>query len=488
MKVLIGVILAFVLVAMSQGVLADYGITVTINGAAVVFDDQAPVILEDRTLVPVRAVFESLGYYIVWDEQTRTATLTRAGLIISITADSEFFYINGEVHTLDVPARIINDRILLPIRALVEGVGDYVSWNPITATVVIHGAAQVSAGHVFTFAGTGRHGDREGAAPQFNLPQAIFGQPGGDLFIADTFNNIVRRVNILGHSARVAGDVLPLDDFGFPRGSYRDGLDSLFYRPFGGAIDNMGRIFIADRNNHAIRVIFDDVVLTFAGGVVGHQNGNIATAQFNHPSAIAIGPCGNMFIADTLNHVIRRICAAGYVTTIAGFPRIPGHNDGPAANAFFNAPMGIAISECGVIFVADTGNNLIRAIEGGQVRTVAGTLLFPRDIDWEVASDFTNEPVGGFADGHDAMFNLPMGITFWRNILIVADSANHRIRAIMPDGEVITLSGTGDAYFTNGINAAFHFPGGVFVRGNRVYIADSGNNLIRVFSIMMGGN
>jgi len=112
-------------------------IRVTINGAAINFDGQPPVIIDGRTLVPVRGVFEALGFDVSWNQQTRAATLQSSDHTVIIIVDSAAFTTNGVFTTLDVPAQIINGRTMLPIRAVVESVGHSVGWDGATSTVTI---------------------------------------------------------------------------------------------------------------------------------------------------------------------------------------------------------------------------------------------------------------------------------------------------------------------------------------------------------------
>ena len=324
---------------------------------------------------------------------------------------------------------------------------------------------------VSTFAGTGSHGSHDGENAQFNLPHGIFAGQDGRLFVADTHNNLIRTIDGYGVTERVSGDVLTRDDNRFPAGYHRDGRNALFNRPTGGLAAGDGRLFIADAANHAIRVIDGDTVYTFAGGRQGHINGSRGSARFNWPSAIAADKQGNLFIADTLNHSIRRIdYQTGRVTTLAGARGRYGYADGHAVQALFNSPMGIAVSDDGsTVYIADTGNHVIRVIENRQVRTLAGTLILD---DEEV-------PAGGFADGYAARFNLPQGLFLWNEGLIVADSANHRIRLVTHGGKASTLSGTGEPGYVNGVEAQFHFPRDVYIVNGTLFIADTGNNAVR---------
>jgi hypothetical protein len=138
-KKIVLLVCVFIMVFMSiQGMaLANEAITVTINGQKVVFNDQEPVIVDGRTLVPVRGVFETLGFNVEWDNSTRTAILTKDGYIVNISIGSNNFTTNGTSHTLDVPAQIINGSTMLPIRAVLESVGYALNWDSATNTVVI---------------------------------------------------------------------------------------------------------------------------------------------------------------------------------------------------------------------------------------------------------------------------------------------------------------------------------------------------------------
>jgi len=136
-------VLIMVLVSLPGATFANDDIRVTVNGQAVAFPDQSPVIVDGRTLVPVRATFEAMGFGIGWNPNTRTATLTRTGYVVNITIDSATFTTNGVTHTLDVPAQIIGGSTMLPIRAVLESVGYELQWENSTRTVVITSGTNV---------------------------------------------------------------------------------------------------------------------------------------------------------------------------------------------------------------------------------------------------------------------------------------------------------------------------------------------------------
>jgi len=150
--ILIVMILAFI-AAIAPVVFAQSNdaVSVTIDGEVISFTGQQPTIVDGRTLVPVRGVFEALGFDVGWDGAARTATLVRSGYIVIITIESDVFTTNGNSYALDVPAQIIGGSTMLPIRAVLESVGYYVSWDPAARAVVIRSggvAANVNvAGH-----------------------------------------------------------------------------------------------------------------------------------------------------------------------------------------------------------------------------------------------------------------------------------------------------------------------------------------------------
>ncbi|MCL2574118.1 MAG: stalk domain-containing protein [Defluviitaleaceae bacterium] len=152
-------IFALVLVALAPAALNANEITVTIDGIAVDFDGQSPVIIDGRTLVPLRGVFELLGFTVDWHQDTQAAHLLRAEDIIIVTIDSYVFTVNSNKVALDAPAQIINDRTMLPIRAVLESVGYRVEWHESTSTVLINRIYTVQAGDTLWSIATRTLGD-----------------------------------------------------------------------------------------------------------------------------------------------------------------------------------------------------------------------------------------------------------------------------------------------------------------------------------------
>jgi sugar lactone lactonase YvrE len=211
-------------------------------------------------------------------------------------------------------------------------------------------------------------------------------------------------------------------------------------------------------------------VTTFAGRalVSGSTDGDRQSARFNDPAAVAVDATGNLYVADSANHVIRKIARDGVVTTIAGRAGSAGFQDGPAS--LFNSPTGIAISKSGEVIVSDTGNHLVRKIQpSGNVSTIAGAAGQSGGID---------------ALGIAARFDSPLGLTVATNDAIyVADAGNHTVRCISTDGSVTTLAGRAGFWgVTDGQGAAARFNGPLGVAldadGN-VFVSDSNNHTIR---------
>ena len=241
--------------------------------------------------------------------------------------------------------------------------------------------------------------------------------------------------------------------------------------PCGVTVDGSGNAYIADTNNHCIRMVTPyGLTTTFAGTptVAGYVDNTLATAQFRNPRDIATDTAGNMYVADTGNNVIRKISPLGVVTTFAGNTSA-GFLDamGPAAD--FNTPSSLACDPSGNIFVTDTNNHCIRKITpAGLVTTFAGTNN----------SALSNGPA------RVARFNSPAGIVYdaFSRRLYVADTNNHCIRAVTLNGVVTTIAGNTSSGFTNGIGtlADFNGPTGIVTdAAGYIYVADSYNHLVR---------
>ncbi len=323
-----------------------------------------------------------------------------------------------------------------------------------------------NGGLVTTLAGSGSPGSTNatGTAASFHTPAGVAVDTAGNVYVVDELNYLIRKITTGAIVTTLAGSA------GVTGSTNATGTAALFNYPQGVAMDSSGNVYVADTYNHLIRKITPGgAVTTLAGsaGVTGATNATGTAASFNYPDGVAVDSSGNVYVADYGNNLIRKITYWGNVTTLAGSGS-PGSTNATGTAASFNGPTGVAVDSSGNVYVADRGNHLIRQITyWGNVTTLAGS----------------GSPGATNATGTAASFNLPFGIAVdsFGNVF-VADSNNNLIRKITTSGVVTTLAGSGSPGSTNatGISASFNQPSGVAVDSSgNVYIADTGNNLIR---------
>ena len=199
----------------------------------------------------------------------------------------------------------------------------------------------------------------ERSIARFYFPEGAAVDSAHNVYIADTGNSTIRQL-------RPDGSVVTLAGLAGSTGSV-DGPGSIarFYYPQGVAVDAGGNVYVADTYNQTIRKITPDgIVSTLAGlaGNAGSADGTGNTARFYYPQGVAVDSAGNVYVADTYNNTIRKITPAGVASTLAGLPGIIGSADGPGSMAPFTAPQGVTLDAAGNVFVADTGNHTIRRI------------------------------------------------------------------------------------------------------------------------------
>ncbi len=248
--------------------------------------------------------------------------------------------------------------------------------------------------------------------------------------------------------------------------------------------------------------------------LASYANGTGDAVRFNSPRSLAVDAADNVFVTDYFNDCIRKITSAGVVTTWAGMAGEPGYTDGPRRTAQFAHPAGIAVDEAGNLYVADSGNQVIRKISSeGEVTTLAGNPVYYPKIQPNSQApgppnpNFRTGAVGGYADGtgRGARFLMPRGLAVdSKGNVYVADMGNHAIRKITPAGAVTTFAGNppqagnqmireyelfaayrdlGDFADGQGRAARFWQPQGVAVdKADNVYVADTGNQAIRMIT------
>jgi uncharacterized protein (TIGR03437 family) len=335
--------------------------------------------------------------------------------------------------------------------------GDYRVWKVSTEGVLT------------TLAGNGipnYSGDGTAAAAQLNGPAGVAVGASGVVYIADTLNQRVRAVTPGGPLTTLAGSGVA----GF-NGEIELPRIALLNRPLGVAADALGNWYVADTANNRVRKVQPGGNLfTIAGnGNASYfgDGGPAAKGSVNQPEGVAVDPLGNVYIADTLDHAVRKVTPDGVITTLAGNGN-PGYSGdgGPATQAHLTQPRGVAVDTNGNVYVADTGNNQVRRIDAlGTITTVdtGGALVDPRGVAVDRAGN-----------------------------LYIADTGNHLVRRVSPGALVTTIAGNGMCCYSGdgglALDARLNQPWGVAVDANgNVYVADPGNNAVRILAPVSAG-
>lgn len=338
--------------------------------------------------------------------------------------------------------------------------------HTIRKVAIADGSASTIAGS----AGTPGSADGTGAAARFNAPAGLL-LAAGQLYIADSGNNTIRRLDVGTNAVMtIAGTA------GVAGSTDATGLSATFSSPSGLVGDASGNLFVADKGNFTIRrLVLSSAVVTTVAGTAPHVGATDAVgtaALFNNPSGIATDGTAAAYICDKLNHTIRKLnLSSGAVTTIAGKAGMAGSADGVGVAALFTQPYGAALVG-NDLFVTDSGNNTIRQIDltNNAVTTFAGTAGTPGSSD---------------GTGSAALFKYPLGITTDKTGgLFVTDANNHTIRRIDVAGAAVTTlagsPGTSGNSDGTGSAALFYDPFGITYDGSgSLYVADSFNQTIR---------
>jgi sugar lactone lactonase YvrE len=336
-------------------------------------------------------------------------------------------------------------------------------------------------GIITTVAGGGNGGLGDGGLAtnaSLNGPSDVAVDASGNLFIVDSGNNVIRKAGTNGIMTTVAGNYSTGGSYG---GDGGPATNASLNDPLGAAVDACGNLFIADTYNNVIRKVDTNGIITTVagnhktGGSYGGDGNPATNASLSYPCGAVVDASGNLFIADTGNNIIRKVDTNGIITTVAGNYSTGGSYGGaggPATDASLNNPSAAAVDASGNLFIADTDNQLIRKVDtNGIITTVAGNGSYGYSGD------------GGPAT--NASLNYPYGVAVdaFGNLLI-ADSGNNVIRKVDTGGFIATVAGNGTQGYSgdNGMatNAGLNYPCGVAVddSGN-LFVADTGNNVIR---------
>jgi uncharacterized protein (TIGR03437 family) len=366
-------------------------------------------------------------------------------------------------------------------------IADYNRVRKVSTSGII---ATVAGNGNFDFSGDG--GPATGAV--LNQPEGVATDASGNLFIADTQNERIRKVSSGGIITTVAGSA----SYGFS-GDGGPATAASLYEPEGIAVDASGNFFIADYANNRVRkVSTSGVITTVAGnGANGFSGdgGPATSASLNSPSGVAVDASGNLFIADLYNNRIRKVSTSGIITTAAGNGTAGYSGDGgPATSAELDDPQGIAIDASGNLFIADHYNDRIRKVStSGIISTVAGNGNYGFSGD------------GGPATSAELQGPGSVAVSASGNVFF-GDLYDYRVRRVSPNGAITTVAGNGN-YGSSGdggpsASAALTYPVGVAVDASgNLFIADSVNNRIRkvspsiavsqanlTFSVIAGGS
>lgn len=345
------------------------------------------------------------------------------------------------------------------------------SANNVIRKVGTNGVAKIIAG-----TGAGGFSGDGGPATNASLfaPAAVIVDSFGNVLIADSNNNRVRKVDTNGIISTVAGN----GSIPFPTSAGGNGgqaTNGKIYSPTGLALDSLGNLFIADSGDNQIRKVDTSGIITCiantAGtGGFGGDNFAATSASLNYPEGVAVDAFGNIYIADTVNNRIRKIgISNGRITTIAGTGTAGYSGDaGSATAANLNSPYAVTVNTNGtIIYVADSGNHCLRKITNSVITTIAGIGV----------SGFGGD--GGVAT--NASLDLPGSISVDSSTnLFVADEGNNRIRKVAANGIITTVAGRNLNDGVAATNGTLNFPYGITRDpfGN-FYVADTANGRIR---------
>jgi sugar lactone lactonase YvrE len=351
---------------------------------------------------PTGVAVDAAGNVYVADAQNNVVRkVSAAGVVSTLAGSGNFAYADGKGRSAS---------FFLPQGIAVDANGVlYVAdtQNSVIRKIATDGTVSTLAG----LAGSTGSADGAGDTARFNLPRGIAVDAAGIVYVADTGNRTIRKVGAGGTVSTLVGSGSP------------------FVAPAALTVDSAGVVYVADSGLSSIELVSTGGVVSALTATAVDSGGAVGPAVFNQPSGIAIDPAGAVYVADTLNRTIRKIAPGGVTTILAGTTGVRGNADGAGSAALWYAPRGVAIDAAGVLHVADTSNQTIRAIDAlGTVTTVAG------------ATENTGAVDGGAAV---ARFDPIMGLALdAAGNAFVADGTNFTVRRVSMAGDVSTFAGS----------------------------------------------
>jgi uncharacterized protein (TIGR03437 family) len=350
----------------------------------------------------------------------------------------------------------------------------------------LHAVFEVnSAGTLIRIAGTGRAGYSGDGGPALNAqlmsPAGIAVDASGNVYVADLDTNSVRRISPNGNITTYAGNGAA----GYS-GDRGPATAAQLNTPDGLALDPAGNLYIADRNNHSIRVVSPDgnIRTAVGNGSPGFfgDAGPATNALLDSPEGIALDSSGNLYIADTANDRIRMVSASGVITTVAGTGNGNVFGDGgPAVAAGLILPTAVAVDRSGNLYIADLGNSRIRVVSAGKIATAVGSSTGAPLADGENAvSVVLNGPTGVAVDAGGNIYFTEGSIGSGSGLA----HGDYRVWKVSPQSDLTVLAGTGMAsYSGDGASATsgqLFGPTGIATdTAGNIYIADTGNHRVR---------
>ena len=328
----------------------------------------------------------------------------------------------------------------------------------------------ITSGIISTVAGTGTFGFSGDGGPaiaaKLRNPAGVYVDGVGNIYIADFTNSRVRKVDTLGNINTIAGGVSGIQGDGGPAIAARLSVPNDTF------VDGMGNLYIVDIRNHRIRKVdTSGIITTIAGGGAG-DGGPVSEANLNVPWGVHIDNAGNLYIADSQYHRVRKVDTSGIITTIAGtgYQGFSG-DGGPGSLAELNEPLRVFVDGAGNVYIGDTSNHRVRKVDtAGIITTVAGNGIrgFSGDGGPAVSASLSR-PWGVHVDGTGNLY--------------IADVSNHRVRKVDPSGNITTVAGNGIRGFSGdggpAISASLNNPISLDGGSSNLYIVDLSNHRVR---------